>query len=180
MSAPPRQRTLIIAAAALVGLFLLDRLVITPLTRHWTTRTQEIATLKKSLASGSGVIERASRTQQVWKEIQDGSLPKDAAIAEQLVLSSFDQWSRASRIDIASIKPQWKRGANSRYSLLECRVDASGSLANLVRLLFEVERSPLALRIDTVEFTSRDDQGQRLSLGLTVSGLRLTPLEAKP
>ena len=38
----------------------------------------------------------------------------------------------------------------------------------------------LALRIDTVEFTSRDDQGQRLSLGLTVSGLRLTPLEAKP
>lgn len=180
MSAPPRQRILIIAAAALVGLFLLDRLVVTPLTQHWNARTQEIATLKKSIASGTGVIERASRTQQVWKEIQDGSLPKDAASAEQLVLTSFDQWGRASRTEIASIKPQWKRGANSRYSLLECRVDASGSLANLVHLLYEVEKSPLALRIDTVEFTSRDDQGQRLSLGLTVSGLRLAPLEAKP
>ncbi len=180
MSALPRQRILIIAAVSVVGLFLLDRLLVTPLIRHWTTRTEEIATLKKSLMSGAGTIERAERTRQVWKEIQDGSLPKDTASAEQLVFTAFDQWGRASHLEIASIKPQWKRGANSRYSLLECRVDASGSLGNLVRLLYEVEKSPLALRIDTVEFTSRDDQGQRLTLGLTVSGLRLTPLEAKP
>lgn len=180
MSRVPRQRLLMIAAAVVVGLLLLDRLVLTPLIRHWNYRTQEIATLRKSISSGTGVIERASRTQQVWKEIQEGSLPKDAASAEQTVLSAFDQWGRASRIEIASIKPQWKRGANTRYSLLECRVDANGTLPNLVRLLYEVEKSPLALRIDAVELTGRDDQGQRLSLGLTVTGLRLTQLEAKP
>jgi hypothetical protein len=43
-----------------------------------------------------------------------------------------------------------------------------------------VEKSPLALRVDAVELTSRDDQGQRLTLGLLVSGLRLVPLEGRP
>ncbi|MBE7538587.1 MAG: hypothetical protein HS122_09275 [Opitutaceae bacterium] len=180
MSAIPRQRLLMIAAISIVALFLVDRLLVTPLSRHWTARSQEIGVLKRSLASGAASIERSERTHQLWKEIQDGALPKDAAIAEQLVLNAFDQWGRDSRVEIGSIKPQWKRGANPRYSVLECRVDASGSLANLVRLLYDVERSPLALRIDAVELSSRDDQGQRLSIGMTVSGLRLAALEGRP
>jgi len=179
MTVPHRQRLLIFAAGTVVGLLILDRVLIAPLFRHWTARTTEIATLRKSIASGTGIVERADRTQLVWNEIRQGALPVDAATAEQTVLTAFDRWGRSSEIEIASIKPQWKRGANSRYSLLECRVDANGSLANLVKLLYEVEKSPLALRIDSVELTGRDDQGQRLSVGLTVSGLRLVPLEAK-
>jgi hypothetical protein len=110
----------------------------------------------------------------------DGALDKDPAKAEQDLISAFDAWSRASNAELNSIKPQWKRGANSKYSLLECRVDASGSLATLTRFLYEVEKSPLALRIDSIELTARDDFGQKLTLGLLVSGLRLTPLEGKP
>jgi hypothetical protein len=96
------------------------------------------------------------------------------------VVSAFDRWGQSSSIEVGSIKPQWKRGANDRYSLLECRVDASGSLANLIRFLYEVEKSPIALRIESLELTSRDDYGQRLTLGLLVSGLRFAPLEGKP
>jgi len=82
-------------------------------------------------------------------------------------------------VELGSIKPQWKRGQTSRYSQLECRVDATGSMATLSRFLYEVEKSTLALRVDSVELTSRDDTGQKLTLALLVSGLRLTPLEGK-
>lgn len=180
MTMPQRQRVLLIAAATVVGLLILDHLVFTPLTAHWDHRTAEIADLRKNLAAGAGIVERADRTQSFWNEIQAGTLPKDPATAEQTLLSAFDTWGRDTGIDLGSIKPQWKRGANPRYSTLECRIDATGSLSTLARFLYEVEKSPLALRIDSVELTSRDDRGQKLSLALLVSGLRLSPLEAKP
>lgn len=180
MNTPNRQRWLVIAAATVVGLLILDRLLLTPLTAHWDRRTAEIARLGKSLAGGRGIVERADRTHQLWNEIQAGALPFDPASAEQTLLSAFDQWGRTAGIELGSIKPQWKRGANPRYSTLECRIDASGTLATLTRFLYEVEKSPLALRIDSVELAARDDRGQKLSLGLLVSGLRFSPLEAKP
>ena len=57
----------------------------------------------------------------------------------------------------------------------ECRVDASGTLPALTRFLYEVEQDPLALKVESVEITSRDNNGQQLSLALQVSGLMLEP-----
>jgi hypothetical protein len=158
---------------------MLDTLVFTPLVKLWQTRTTEIARLEKSVAAGRGTIARAVQTQRVWAEMQSSALPKDPAQAEQDVISAFDRWGRANNIELSSIRPQWKRGGTDKYSLLECRVDATGSIPTLSRFIYELERSPLALRVDSVELTSRDDGGSKLSLGLIVSGLRLSPLERK-
>jgi hypothetical protein len=175
-----RQRLLMILAGAAVFLLVVDSLVISPLTKGWQTRRAEIAKLQKNVTEGRSLIERAASTQAKWAEMQAQALPKEAAKAEQDLISAFDRWGRGANVELGSIKPQWKRGTTSRYSLLECRVDATGSLATLSRFLFEVEKSTLALRVDSVELTSRDDSGQKLTLGLLVSGLRLAPLEGKP
>ena len=179
LNIPNRQKLLVMLAGAAVALYMLDGIVFTPLTKMWQAHTAEIARLKKSVASGRSLIARATQTERVWAEMQANALPKDAALAEQDVITAFDGWGRANNIEISSIRPQWKRGATERYSLLECRVDATGTLSTLSRFVYELERSPLALRVDTVELTSRDDGGSKLSLGLIVSGLRLTPLERK-
>jgi hypothetical protein len=174
-----RQRLLMMLAGAAVLLLVLDSAILTPLTKAWQSRTAEIARLEKSVTEGRGMMERAERMESLWAEMQEKALPKDAAKAEQDLISAFDRWGRSSNVELGSIKPQWKRGQTNRYSQLECRVDATGSMATLSRFLFEVERSALALRVDSVEITSRDDTGQKLTLGLLVSGLRLAPLEGK-
>lgn len=174
-----RQRLLMILAGAAVLLLVFDSAILTPLTSAWRSRTAEIARLEKSVTEGRGMIERAERMESLWAEMQEKALPKDAAKAEQDLISAFDRWGRSSNVELGSIKPQWKRGQTNRYSQLECRVDATGSMATLSRFLYEVEKSTLALRVDSVEITSRDDTGQKLTLGLLVSGLRLTPLEGK-
>ncbi len=175
-----RQKFLMIAAGAGLLLLVADSAILGPLTASWTSRSAEIARLQKNVTEGRGIVERADRTRRLWTEMQAQALPKDAAKAEQDLVSAFDRWGRSANVELAAIKPQWKRGSNPRYSLLECRVDASGSLATLARFLHEVERSPLALRVEAVELTARDDSGARLSLGLLVSGLRLSPLEGRP
>lgn len=174
-----RQKVLTIAVGALVLVLVLDRLVFTPLGHLWTAHSTEIAKLQATVANGRAVIARGPQSQRVWNEMQQGALPKDAAQAEQSLFTAFDTWGRAAGIELGSIKPQWKRGTTDRFSLLECRIDATGSLANLTRFLFELEKSPLALRVESVEMTARDESGSRLTLGLVISGLRLAPLEGK-
>lgn len=179
MNVSHRQRWLAIIAGLALLILILDRMVFTPLVKTWDQRSAEISTLQKSIVNGHSLIERGARMESRWKEMEANALPVDPAQAEQDLISAVDGWGRSSGIDLGSIKPQWRRGATERYSTLECRIDASGSLATLTRFLYEVEKSPLALRVDSVELASRDDTGQKLSLGMSVSGLRLAPLEGK-
>ena len=176
---PDRQRWLVIIAGAGVLLLILDRILFTPLTNLWQAHSAEIVQLQKSVTNGRSLIARAAQLDRVWSQMKANALAKEPAQAEQDVISAFDRWGRANNIELGSIRPQWKRGTSDAYSLLECRVDATGSLATLSRFLYELERSPLALHVDSVEMTSRDDYGQKLTLALVVSGLRLSPLERK-
>jgi hypothetical protein len=75
---------------------------------------------------------------------------------------------------ISAITPQWKHDSDD-YMTFECRVDAAGDLGRLSRFLYSVEREPMALKLDLVELSARDKDGQQLSLGLQFSGLVLTP-----
>ena len=171
-----RQQLLALFAGAVIGLFALDRLVVGPLYASWVGRTKSIAALRESITKGQSLIERETITRSVWNDMRKNTLPVDTSQAEKTLLEAFDLWSRESRVTVNSIKPQWKRGATAEHSLLECRVDAAGDLGTLAKFLYEVEKSELALRIDSVELTASDTRGRQLSLGLFVSGLRLAPL----
>ena len=174
-----RKRWLLILTGIALALLLLGSLALSPLTRAWQARSAEIARLGKLVADGESTLARGERTRGLWQEMQGQALPKDPAKAEQDLLTAFDRWGRAGGVEVASLKPQWKRGQSSQYSLLECRVDVTGPLPAIVRFLHEVEKSPLALRIDSLELNARDETGGKLSLGLLVSGLRLAPLEGR-
>ena len=104
------------------------------------------------------------------------TLPSNLSLAEGQVLQAFERWSQDSRISISSIKPQWKR-AGDDYMTLECRADAFGSIQALTRFLYYVEEDPLALKVEALEITSRDNDGQQLSLALQVSGVVLGAAE---
>jgi len=45
----------------------------------------------------------------------------------------------------------------------------------VTRLLYEIEKDPMGVKIQNMEITSRDETGQQLTLGLQVSGLILNP-----
>ena len=169
-----RQQILTIAAVAVVALFASDKLLITPLTRSWKERTARIVELRKSVSQGKLLLERERSIRDRWETMRTNTLPSNLSVAESKVLKAFDRWSQESRISISSKKLEWKR-AGDDYMTLECRADALGSMSALTRFLYEVEKDPLALRIETVDIMSRDNNGQQLSLALQLSGLLLNP-----
>jgi len=102
------------------------------------------------------------------------ALPDNPSLAEQQVLKLFDNWSRDTGAEISSIMPQWKNDATN-YMTLNCRVEASGSLGTLSQFLYDIEKGPAALKLDSVELSAHDNTGQQLTLGLQISGLALIP-----
>jgi len=142
LNVPDRQRLLVIIVGVGLALLILDRVLFTPLTNMWKAHAVEITKLQKAVDNGRNTIARAAQTERVWAEMQANALPKDPAQAEQDVISAFDRWGRANNIELSSIRPQWKRGGTDRYSLLECRVDATGTLPTLSRFIYELEAFP--------------------------------------
>jgi hypothetical protein len=174
MNLTRRQQLLGILAITALALWACDRLVFTLLTQSWKARSTRIAELKKSFSQGRLLLERETPIRSRWETMRTNTLSSQASQAEGQVLKAFDRWSQDSRVGINSIRPQWRRNAED-HATLECRVDAFGSLSALTRFLYEIEKDPLALKVDSVEIAARDDSGEQLALALQVSGLLLSP-----
>src|ERR1044071_6187060 len=100
-------------------------------------------------------------------EMRTNTLPNNPSRSEQQVLAAFNRWSQESRASITSINPQWKKDSTN-YMTLQCRVEATGNINALSRFLYDIERDPMALRLEIVELSSHDTEGQVLALGLQV------------
>lgn len=175
MNANPRQKILTIALVAIVAIWLGDKLVVSPLIQNWKARSGRIAELRRSVSQGRLLLERERSIRGHWDGMRTNTLPRETSVAESQVLKALERWSKESQLKL-SIKPQWKQ-VSEDYMTLECRADASGTIQALTQFLYNVEKDPLALKVDAVEITARDNDGQQLSLALQVSGLLLNPRE---
>lgn len=169
-----RQKLLTIIAVAGLVLLVINTVVIRPLVDSWKARNVRIAELEKSIADGNQRLASQKSTQARWDKMQKSTFPAPQSQTENEMLKAFDRWSQESQVSVSSIKPQWKQ-TDEDYATLVCRADLSGSMEALSRFIYEVEKDPLALRVEAVEITSHDNDGQQLTLGLQVSGLLLTP-----
>ena len=174
MNVNNRQQILIIIAIAAIALWLGDRWVFEPLKKSHEDRAARIVKLKKTIGDGDMVLMREKSIRSDWDHRRTNTLASVASVAESQVIKAFERWSQDSRISITSIKPQMKNDKED-YMTLECHVDGFGNLPALTRFLYEVEKDPMAFKIETVEISARDKDGQQLTLGLLVSGLLLIP-----
>lgn len=169
-----RQQLLTILAVTAVGLLVVDKMIFPPLQNLWKARAARIADLRVKVSQGGQLLRREQFVRARWAEMATNTLPNNASLAEQQLLTGFDRWSRESGVSVNSVMPQWKQDADE-FKTLECRVDVSGNLSTLSRFLYNIERDPMALKLQSVELSARDNEGQQLTLGLQVSALVLTP-----
>jgi hypothetical protein len=174
MSINNRQQVLVIVAIAAFAFWAGGQLVYSPLARIWKQRSARIAELRRLVDQGSKLLERAQFIRPRWENMRANTLSSEVSAAESQVFKAFERWSQDSQITITSIRPQWKRNADD-YMTLECRVEAAGNLSTLTRFLYDVEKDPLACKVDAVELNARDNNGQQFTLGLQVNALLLSP-----
>ncbi len=169
-----RQQVLVVAALAVVGLFVANLILFTPLTNAWKTRSERIAALRKQVAQGEQLLQRQQSLRSRWEQMRRHTLPTDNSAAEQQVFNAIEGWKQDSGANVTAIAPQWKHDADD-YMTYECRLDVSGGLSALSRFLYAIEKDPMALKLESVELGTRDKTGQLLTLAVQFNGLVLTP-----
>ena len=178
-----RQNFLVAVTIAVVGLFVAVNFIFTPLAGLWSDRQTQIKDLTEQIKTGKRAINSEKSTRDQWKEMRANALPASTQDAEHQVFTALTGWSRESGAQITSIMPQWKNDSTN-YLTMNCRVETAGDLHALTQFIYDIEKGPLALRLDSVELSSHDVNGQQLTLGLEINGLALIQNEknetAKP
>ena len=151
-----RRQFLVALTIAMVALYAADRLAIEPMIGWWKARAATITELHRQVNAGKLLIRREAGIRSRWDQMRTNTLPNNTSLAEQQVLKAFDNWSRDSGADVTGIMPQWKNDTDD-YLTLNCRVEAAGSLETLSRFLYDIEKGPLALKLDSVELSTRDN-----------------------
>ena len=172
-----RQQFLVVLTIAVAALFVGERLVYEPLANWWSVRSQKVAELRKEVSDGRMLIQREKSLQSRWAQMRTNTLSADTSLAEQQVLKAFDNWSQDSRVTLTGITPQWNDDATN-YLTVDWRVEAAGDLTALTRFLYDIEAGSMALKLESVNISARDDTGQQFTIGLQINGLALRP-EAK-
>jgi len=168
-----RQQFLVVLTIAVAALFVGERLIYEPLANWWSVREQKVGALENQVRDGKLLLKREQAIRNQWDQMRTNTLPTDTSLAEQQVLKAFDNWARESDASITGVTPQWNNDATN-YLTVDWRVEASGDLGTLTRFLYDIEQDPMALKLESVNLSARDDTGQQLTLGLQVSGLALT------
>jgi len=174
MNLNKRQQMLAILAIAAVALFTADKLVFTPLTNSWKARSARIAKLKEEVRDGTQTLKRETVLREQWDRMRTNTLSSAKPEGESQMLKAFERWSKAGGVSVSSIRPQWKE-AEEDYKTLECRADVGGSLSAISHFLYEIERDPMGVKVDSLELTARNNEGSQLALVIQVSGLLLNP-----
>ncbi len=171
MNRQNRERVLTITALICLAALAGDTIILTPLLNVWEGRAERIEELNSSLTKGQLLLARERNLRRRWREMQRDSLPEAVSAAEGLVLNSMDRWVNDSRVNIISLKPQWKT-YEEKYRTLECTAIAQGTIREVARFLYELEKDPLCIKVEKMEINARDNTGQALSLGITFSGVQ--------
>ena len=147
--------------------------------RIWDDRAAHIAKLQRDVKEGQGLQQRKNWLRGHWDEIQKSSLTNDTTGAEEQLWSGLNNWVQYSGVSLQNVAPTWKQGNDPAYKTLECRVDASGSLDRLSQFLYAMETDKMALRVQSIEMTSKDANGSTIGLGIQVSALVLATADVK-
>lgn len=173
-----RQDFLIVLTVTVAVLALVVNFILPPIFGWWTDRQKQISSLRDRIKNGNQMIRRESAIRDLWNGMRSNALPSSMPDAEQQFLKAMDGWARESGADISSIMPQWKTDATN-YITLDCRVEASGDIGSLSRFIYNIEKGPMMVRLDSVELSSHDNNGQQMTLGVEINGLALLQNDKK-
>lgn len=178
MEIKSREMFLKVGVGVVVGLFLLDRMVLSPAISSWQEQSERLTSLRKQVQRGRQLLERESSIRDRWDEMQRGDLPEDLSASEDEVFNAIGRWTLDSRVSFTSLTPQWRSHEES-YDTYECRATATGDQATLGRLLYAIETDALPARVEECELSARDAKTAQLGLSVKFSFLRINELGRK-
>jgi len=175
MNGTSRQRLLSIAAVTCLALLVADRTILQPLIRSYRERAERIHVLQTELARAQHLIGQAEAWEARLREFGARALPGDASTAESIVITAVRRWASATRLNLTATRPRWTDDEDGTAQVFELRITAGGNLEAVARFLYEVETSPMPLRVTNLAIASTSANPRYLTLTVDVHAVLWNP-----
>ncbi len=170
MSISSRERYIGLTAGLVIAALLLDQFLLTPFLARHAAMAAELETLERSTRQASDVLSRQQRLSPEWAGYQDRGLKTVYAQAEGQTTRAILDWAQSAGVNLAGLKAE-RVLTQDRFQIISFHVTATGNLASLSRLIWQIETAALPVKLNDVQFAPRKENTDDLTLQLTVSTL---------
>ncbi len=171
MGLSKRERIILIATLASVGLFVAVKFVIDPVQAKRDELESQRQQLQGDLNEAEMLISNNGRMRKKWDAMLSDGLQSETD-AESRILSALREWSGAANMALSSIRPE---RISSERGLQEMifTVAGRGTLDSVARFLWQIETAVLPVKIKDMQLGSSSESGDSMSLQLHLSALYL-------
>lgn len=170
-----RERYIAIATLAAIGIFGLDRVVLTPLVTANNELNAQVDGCQQQLEKAQRLFKNSRRKSQDWSRMQTNGLRrKDASETESLILNRIRDWAQDAGMSLSSVKPERTEKEKS-FQKITFRATGIGGMSQISRFLGRIKDSDVPVRIGELQITARKEGTDDLSLQLGISTIYLAP-----
>ena len=162
-----RERILALATLLVLGALVANSLILDPLFTKRRQTADERVELEAQVAEAQNTFDRRGLLERKWKAVLAEGMRSDTD-AESRVTKALNEWSRATRLTLTSIKPERTIG-DKGMSEITFVVAGRGSLESVASFLYQVETAELPVKVTTMQLGSTSESGDSMSLQLRLS-----------
>ena len=168
MPVSKRERVILSLAAMLVGVFVLDRLVLTPAWRWRQDLADQRVMISHDVDGAAALIGNHELFERRWKDMTGGGLSTSISDAEGIAYHAVRDWAQMSGLNLLAINPE-RVNDNSTLPIVVFRVTGTGPMRAVAAFLKQLDKTTLALRIEQLQIISRRNGQDDLTLELRLS-----------
>lgn len=151
-----RERVIVVAAVAVVALFVLDRLVLSRLldARQATLTTRDKLAAEVQRLEATLKLERALAPR--WDQMRKDGMMTDPAEAESQVLHALSNWAKSSGVTWTQNRPERPKD-KTVLPEISFYFAGTGDIQALYKFLLSVQAAPIPLAIEKLSITGKDE-----------------------
>src|SRR4051794_29356849 len=169
----PRERYIVIGTVAVVALFALDYLFLSPQFERYKALDDQINADLLQVDHNNKVFKRAKESKQKWAEMTAGALKRDASTTESQLIDSIGQWAQDARMSV-SYKPE-RTEKKKEFIVVTYRATCNGSMSQLRTFLLHIQRATIPIRLTDLQVSSRPEGSDNLTISMGISTAYLAP-----
>lgn len=169
-----RERYILIGVVTMVGIFGLDRVILTPLFERRQVINAQMRLAREKVARADQLFENRVRMNRRWHEMSGTALKTDGSTAESQIIRAVGDWAAEAGLNLSSVKPE-RAEKDRQFQKITFRANGIGGMSQISKFIWRIQTSKIPIRITDITITTRRDGADDLALELGLSTLFQPP-----
>ncbi|HEX8339926.1 MAG TPA: GspMb/PilO family protein [Tepidisphaeraceae bacterium] len=165
-----RERYIVIAVGLVVGIFVLDRFIYTPLSERYELATQRVNDGRLELLDGDGKLRNSVAARRNWKRVTGVKVADNAQAAESQLLNKLREWQQNAGLELNASAPA-RSDKEKGFEKVTTNRTAAGRMEQIARFLYSVQTSDIPVRINRVSLNTRKDGADDITVNIEIASI---------